>query len=87
MRRSEVAPFLRAARLARRSPPRGSHVCPEAGDEFRTVDFERVRRLMSGSGVVDARNALDGRRLVGLGFSYDGVGLPAGSREGAPRHA
>jgi UDPglucose 6-dehydrogenase len=56
-------------------------------DEFRTLDFERIRPLMAGSGVVDARNALDGPRLVELGFSYDGVGLPAGSREGMPRHA
>jgi UDPglucose 6-dehydrogenase len=56
-------------------------------DEFRTLDFERVRRLMAGSGVVDARNALDGARLVGLGFGYEGVGLSAGSREGTLRHA
>jgi UDPglucose 6-dehydrogenase len=56
-------------------------------DEFRTLDFERVRRLMAGSGVVDARNALDGPQLLGLGFSYDGVGLPAGRREGTPRRA
>jgi UDPglucose 6-dehydrogenase len=54
-------------------------------DEFRTLDFERVRRLMTGVGVVDARNALDAALLHRLGFTYDGVGRPAGCREGRGR--
>ena len=47
-------------------------------DEFRTLDFERVRRMMAAAAVVDARNALDGGRLRRLGFAYEGVGRPAG---------
>jgi UDPglucose 6-dehydrogenase len=43
-------------------------------DEFRWLDFERVRTLMSVPSVVDARNILDPAALRRIGFSYQGIG-------------
>jgi UDPglucose 6-dehydrogenase len=43
-------------------------------DEFRWLDFGRVRDAMRGASVVDARNLLDPAAMRRLGFSYDGVG-------------
>ncbi|HEU5448511.1 MAG TPA: UDP binding domain-containing protein, partial [Acidimicrobiia bacterium] len=43
-------------------------------DEFRWLDFERIRRLMSVPSVVDARNILDPAALRRIGFSYQGIG-------------
>ena len=43
-------------------------------DEFRWLDFDRVRDLMSTPAVVDARNILDPAALRRCGFSYQGIG-------------
>ena len=43
-------------------------------DEFRWLDFEKVRSLMANPAVVDARNLLDRNALTRLGFSYQGIG-------------
>jgi UDPglucose 6-dehydrogenase len=43
-------------------------------DEFRWLDFDRVRRLMAVPAVVDARNILDPAALRRIGFSYQGIG-------------
>ena len=43
-------------------------------DEFRWLDFERVRALMATPAVVDARNILDPAALRRCGFSYQGIG-------------
>jgi UDPglucose 6-dehydrogenase len=43
-------------------------------DEFRWLDFERVRSSMRGNAIVDARNLLDPAAMRRRGFSYDGVG-------------
>ena len=45
-------------------------------DEFRWMDFERVRAAMRQPHVVDARNLLDPAALRRLGFRYVGVGRP-----------
>lgn len=45
-------------------------------DEFRWVDFERVRDSMRQPHLVDARNLLDPAALRRLGFHYVGVGRP-----------
>ena len=42
--------------------------------QFRSLDFARVKRLMSHPIVVDGRNFLDGVRLKALGFEYLGMG-------------
>ena len=43
-------------------------------DEFKWLDYERVRGLMARPLIVDARNCLDPVVLRKLGFTYEGVG-------------
>lgn len=43
-------------------------------DEFRWLDFRKVRDLMAQPRVVDARNLLDPAAMRRLGFLYEGVG-------------
>ncbi len=43
-------------------------------DEFKWLDFERVRELMVSPRVVDGRNHLDRAELIRRGFTYEGIG-------------
>jgi UDPglucose 6-dehydrogenase len=43
-------------------------------EEFRDLDYARVRELVRRPHVFDGRNFLDRRRLERLGFAYHGVG-------------
>jgi UDPglucose 6-dehydrogenase len=43
-------------------------------DEFRWLDFRKVRDVMASASVVDARNLLDSAALRRAGFSYQGIG-------------
>jgi UDPglucose 6-dehydrogenase len=43
-------------------------------DEFRWLDFDKVRDLMAAPRVVDGRNLLDPAALKRRGFVYDGIG-------------
>jgi len=43
-------------------------------NEFKQLDFERVKGLMRGNLVLDGRNQWDCERLKGLGFKYFGIG-------------
>ena len=43
-------------------------------DEFKWLDYERVRGLMASPRVMDARNCLDPVVLRKLGFTYEGIG-------------
>jgi UDPglucose 6-dehydrogenase len=43
-------------------------------DEFRWLEFEKVRDLMNSAVVVDARNLLDPAQLRRIGFEYTGIG-------------
>jgi UDPglucose 6-dehydrogenase len=43
-------------------------------NEFRWLDFDRVKQTMKAPVIVDARNHLDPHTLRQLGFSYEGVG-------------
>lgn len=43
-------------------------------DEFRWLDFARVRDSMTGAAVLDARNILEPQAMRRLGFTYEGVG-------------
>jgi UDPglucose 6-dehydrogenase len=45
-------------------------------DEFRWLDFRKVRDLMARPSVVDARNLLDSAALRRAGFFYQGIGRP-----------
>jgi len=48
--------------------------------EFREVDFKRIRSLMKRPIVVDAKNALNGSRLIDMGFTYLGVGTGSAAK-------
>jgi UDPglucose 6-dehydrogenase len=43
-------------------------------DEFRWLEADKVAALMTGRGVVDARNLLDRNAYVRAGFNYQGIG-------------
>jgi len=43
-------------------------------NEFRWVDFEKLRTVMAKPAIVDARNFLDPHHLRQMGFAYEGVG-------------
>jgi UDPglucose 6-dehydrogenase len=43
-------------------------------DEFRRLDFSRVRAVMAEPHIVDARNLLDPAAVRRMGFSYAGIG-------------
>ena len=42
--------------------------------EFRTLDYDRIRRIIRRPVFVDTKNLLDGTRMKALGFEYLGVG-------------
>lgn len=42
--------------------------------EFRTLDFDRIKRIIRRPVVIDTKNLLDGPRMKALGFEYVGVG-------------
>ena len=42
--------------------------------EFRSLDFVRMKTLLSRPLIVDTKNMLDSDRLRGLGFEYMGLG-------------
>lgn len=69
---------------------RGAHclvICTE-WDEFTALDFPRVKRDMAYPIVIDARNALDAKAMLAIGFAYQGVGRGAlASRMGDLPHA
>jgi UDPglucose 6-dehydrogenase len=43
-------------------------------DEFRWLDFARVRSVMAAPSIVDARNLLDPAAVRRMGFAYTGIG-------------
>ncbi len=52
-------------------------------EEFKTIDWKRIRESMETPLVFDGRNALDGRKLASLGFEYYPVGKrPIGNFNG-----
>ena len=55
--------------------------------EYKSLDFARVRGLMSGSVVIDTANMLDAQLLQGLGFQYLDIGRGRGFDDGRPASA
>jgi UDPglucose 6-dehydrogenase len=45
-------------------------------DEFRWVEFAKVREAMARPAIVDCRNLLDPTAVRRHGFSYEGLGRP-----------
>ncbi len=43
-------------------------------DEFYSLDFEKVKSLMSGLNIIDGRNIFDKEKLNKSGFNYTGIG-------------
>ncbi len=43
-------------------------------DEFKWLDYSRVKELMRAPFIIDTRNCLDGAVLRKIGFTYEGVG-------------
>ena len=42
--------------------------------EFRTLDYDRIRRIIRRPVMIDTKNLLDGARMKALGFEYLGIG-------------
>ena len=49
-------------------------------DQFRALDFDRVKSLMKSPTVVDLRNVYDPEAMAKRGFAYQGVGRSNGGR-------
>lgn len=45
-------------------------------NEFRALNFERIRKALRSPVLVDLRNVYDPHRMAGLGFTYTSVGRP-----------
>jgi UDPglucose 6-dehydrogenase len=45
-------------------------------NEFKFLDFEKVKASMRGKIILDGRNIWDAKELREMGFTYDGMGLP-----------
>jgi UDPglucose 6-dehydrogenase len=45
--------------------------------EYRTPDFERIKRALARPLIVDGRNLYDPQRMARLGFVYESIGRPA----------
>lgn len=45
-------------------------------NEYKTIDFTRVKNLMHGNAVIDARNLFDPTAVATAGLSYTGIGRP-----------
>ncbi len=43
-------------------------------DEFKQLDFEKIRNLMANPIIIDGRNLLDPQRIRKLGFEYNSIG-------------
>lgn len=46
-------------------------------NEFKSLDFKKIRTLMRGNVILDGRNIWDGQDLYKLGFKYMGIGVPS----------
>ncbi len=43
-------------------------------DEFKKIDFKKIKKIMKTPAVVDARNIYDPENMKKMGFSYSGIG-------------
>jgi UDPglucose 6-dehydrogenase len=46
-------------------------------NQFRNLDWDRMKAALAAPVVIDLRNVYDPRHMLGLGFRYTGVGRPA----------
>ncbi len=45
-------------------------------EDFRSLDWSRIRESMGRALVLDGRNFLDAKELAALGFEYHSIGRP-----------
>jgi UDPglucose 6-dehydrogenase len=45
-------------------------------NEFKSLDFEKIKTNMRGNVILDGRNIWDGQNLHDMGFKYWGIGVP-----------
>ena len=50
-------------------------------DEFRTVNFEKLKSVMKGKYLFDGRNIYEPEEVISAGFSYEGIGRPIFKKE------
>jgi UDPglucose 6-dehydrogenase len=50
-------------------------------NEFKQLDFERIRGLMNGAVIIDGRNVYDPKAMAKMGFTYRGIGRGYGAPE------
>jgi UDPglucose 6-dehydrogenase len=43
-------------------------------DEFKELDFSKIKRLLKRPLIIDGRNIYDPKRMEKLGFTYVGIG-------------
>ena len=43
--------------------------------EFSNLDYGRIKSIMKTPNIIDGRNMLDKKQLIGLGFNYKGIGI------------
>ena len=43
-------------------------------NEFRSLDLQKIKKIMKGNIILDTRNILDMDALSSLGFVYDNIG-------------
>lgn len=53
-------------------------------NEFKSLDFEKIRARMRGNVILDGRNIWNGQDLSSLGFRYFGIGVPSPDAESTP---
>jgi UDPglucose 6-dehydrogenase len=46
-------------------------------NEFKSLDFNKIKQHMRGNIILDGRNIWDGQELCKMGFSYFGIGVPS----------
>ena len=45
-------------------------------NEFRSLNFDRIKKILKGSVVVDLRNIYDPKTMTDAGFRYSSIGRP-----------
>jgi UDPglucose 6-dehydrogenase len=42
--------------------------------EFKDMDYKSIKSVMKRPVIIDGKNLLDADRIIGLGFTYSGIG-------------